>query len=256
MIDCYSDQLVYHQNTFIITAMDPNSPSNPHNSPPAVVDPLSPPLLPPHAKAPLWVMITGIVFLGLTLLFVMGLIIAAIIVGKNVVQDNKVLIVMVFSLGTTIGSSFLFGAACVNGNIPIPFSKKRPIEFTATGGIAVLVISMLLSFYVVSHLDGQENDKELVFTINADPEGRGGQPILYDNNNPDVYPRNNVSNVEYDSKNRTFTIRLVPGAKEGSFSAIHLSKSNGPTLQVTYFVSQKNIDQNNPAPKYELVKVK
>jgi hypothetical protein len=45
-------------------------------------------------------------------------------------------------------ASFMGGTAAAHGNIPIPFAKKRPVAFSASGGMAAFIIAMILGFWL------------------------------------------------------------------------------------------------------------
>jgi hypothetical protein len=90
---------------------------------------------------PGWFPIAGMVFGGLTLVFFMALVLFRI----DVSGDSRFGVIAVFSLGAALAVSFLGGSAAASGQLPIPFFKDNPIQFSAAGGVATLVIVMILS---------------------------------------------------------------------------------------------------------------
>lgn len=95
----------------------------------------------PAQKHAYWVPIAGVVFGAATLAFFMYLVIAN-------PPVNPFLVVTVLALGLGLASSFLGGDAAARGQIPIPFVKEHPIQFSAAGGIAVFVIVWALGMWL------------------------------------------------------------------------------------------------------------
>lgn len=95
----------------------------------------------------LWVAVTGAAFAGLTLIFFMGLV-AASLFNLNVPVDSRFLVLIVLAMGAAMSVGFLGGAAIAQGKIPIPGAQKNVIAISATGGIAVLLIILLLGYYL------------------------------------------------------------------------------------------------------------
>jgi len=82
----------------------------------------------------------------LTLLFFMVLVVAGIF-GHEVPPHTRMLVVFVVSLGLSLALSFIGGDAAAKGSIPLPFAKQRPIAFTASGGVAVFLVALLIGYY-------------------------------------------------------------------------------------------------------------
>lgn len=110
------------------------------------------------SKGPLWSLILGSAFGGLTLAYLM--IIAVLTLRDNFVFDcnGRTLIIVVFSLGVSLSGSFLGGYAAANGNIPLPYVKNNPISVSVSGGVALLFILIvtLFSLYARSICIGGE----------------------------------------------------------------------------------------------------
>lgn len=107
----------------------------------------SPPPDPPpageHSAPPLWVAIVGACFLGLAVLFFMALVVVSLF-GHSVPGNSRFLVCAVLALCSGIGSGFLGGSAVASGQINVPKLLDTPVRFGLTGGIAVLVIVLLL----------------------------------------------------------------------------------------------------------------
>jgi hypothetical protein len=89
--------------------------------------------------SPPWVPIVGVTFLGLAVLFFMGLVVARM---AGYPMPDTSLICIVLALTASIGSGFLGGSATASGQINV--SKLTPVKFGVTGGIAVFVITLIL----------------------------------------------------------------------------------------------------------------
>jgi hypothetical protein len=103
----------------------------------------------PSNASPVWVLIVGVSFLGLAVIFIMVLIllgVAGFPLPDNV--NSKFLICALLALVTSIGSGFLGGSAAASGTIPLPRILQNPISFGITGGIAVFIIVLLLSSWI------------------------------------------------------------------------------------------------------------
>jgi fido (protein-threonine AMPylation protein) len=90
----------------------------------------------------------GIFFLILTLLFLMCLVLMS-TWGRVVPHESQSLIVMIFALAGGGSATLLGGNMIARGSIPIPLVEERPIQFACTGGIAVLVVLMLLGRHLL-----------------------------------------------------------------------------------------------------------
>jgi hypothetical protein len=98
---------------------------------------------PVRAAPPLWPLVVGAVVMGLTVLFLMGLILLS-TAGHQVPCGSRFLVAAVLALTVGIGGSFLGGSAAVRGQIPWRGAKEHPIRFAVTGGIAAFVVTLLL----------------------------------------------------------------------------------------------------------------
>lgn len=99
-----------------------------------------------------WRLILGAVFAGITLVFFMLLVVAAIFFDCPVPNDARFLVIVVLALGAAMSAGFLGGAAAMKGKIPIPivgpFASKNPATFGVGGGVAVLLLVLLLGYFL------------------------------------------------------------------------------------------------------------
>jgi fido (protein-threonine AMPylation protein) len=85
----------------------------------------------------------GVGFGGITLIFFMVLILLSTF-GHPVPKDSRFLVVMVLSLTGAFSAGVLGGNASARGAIPLPIVNEHPLTIAVTGGIAVLVILLVL----------------------------------------------------------------------------------------------------------------
>jgi hypothetical protein len=101
------------------------------------------PTSPASAGIPSWFPVVGVILGAVTLTFLMGLV-ALSTAGKEVPCDSRFLVASVLALGAALASSFLGGSAAAQGAIPLPFAKNHPLQLSMAGGIAVLVIVLIV----------------------------------------------------------------------------------------------------------------
>lgn len=145
-----------------------------------------------------WVIVAGALLGTLTLLFLMALVLLS-IVGHEVPVGSRFLVVSVLAFGAGLSSAFLGGTAAASGSIPLAFASNYPIEFSAAGGIGVLITVMLLGNYmwvkngekpstIVGHVilfDGFSKYSESGFSFSSKkvvPWNSGQADILVSNN--------------------------------------------------------------------------
>jgi hypothetical protein len=97
----------------------------------------------------------GLIIGIITLLFFMGLIIASIF-GMTVPNDSQFLINIVLSLGAALSIAFIGGHASANGNLSIPILGSNPLQVSATGGFAVLVIVLIITQLLYPRLPNEQ----------------------------------------------------------------------------------------------------
>ena len=64
--------------------------------------------------------------------------------GYTLPGNAKYLIVIVLALSGGLSTAFLGGSASARGSIPLPHAQEHPIRYAITGGIAVLVLLLIL----------------------------------------------------------------------------------------------------------------
>jgi hypothetical protein len=89
-------------------------------------------------------MVVGAILGGLTLLFFMGLVLLG-VAGHEVPCNSIFLVNITLSLGAALAVAFLGGNASATGAINIPFFKDHPLAIGLTGGVAVLVIMLVVT---------------------------------------------------------------------------------------------------------------
>jgi len=100
-------------------------------------------------SVPPWFQIAGFVCGGVTLLFLMTLVVLSVL-GHPVPDQAKPLVALVFAIGAAMSISFLGGDAAASGKIPL-IGKSKPITFSASSGVAVLIILLVLLHYLYVH---------------------------------------------------------------------------------------------------------
>ncbi len=85
----------------------------------------------------------GAVFGGVALLFFMVLVLMS-AWGHPVPQDARYLVVIVLALSGALSAGFLGGNASARGTIPLSIAEEHPLAVAFTGGIAVLVVLLIL----------------------------------------------------------------------------------------------------------------
>jgi hypothetical protein len=96
-------------------------------------------------------MIIGAVSLVLTLFFFMGMLVASLF-NYTIPENSRFLVTAIVAFGGAIGAGFLGGGAAVSGQLPILKGiggQRHPVTVGASGGIAVLIILLLLGPYIV-----------------------------------------------------------------------------------------------------------
>lgn len=95
-------------------------------------------------SVPTWFPIAGYIAGGCTLVFFMALVVASMF-GRQVPHESRFLVGLVVALGASLAVTFIGGEMAASGKIPL--GKKYPISFSATGGVATLVVLLTLMHY-------------------------------------------------------------------------------------------------------------
>ncbi|CAN5774981.1 hypothetical protein BH18ACI5_BH18ACI5_06610 [soil metagenome] len=110
-------------------------------------------------RPPRWLMPASFAVLGITLGFMMLLVLLATF-DKQVPTGSRYLVVIVLALGAAFGIGGLGGEAAVRGKIPLPGAQQHPLAVSVTGGVAVMIIVLLLRDVIVPR-DSSEPDLTL-----------------------------------------------------------------------------------------------
>ena len=94
-------------------------------------------------KPPGWILIVGGTVGIITLIFFMILVILA-IVGYEVPESSRFLVVVVLALGAALSSAFLGGYASAEGRLTIPGFDTTPFQVGFGGGLAVLLVFLIV----------------------------------------------------------------------------------------------------------------
>jgi hypothetical protein len=90
-----------------------------------------------------WMIIAGCVFGGLTLLFLMYL-----VLRDKPVEDRKFLIISIIAFGLALTGGFLGSSGTLSGSLPLPESLQNPLTFGITGGAAVFLVAWLIGYWL------------------------------------------------------------------------------------------------------------
>lgn len=108
--------------------------------------------------SPTWMLIIGVVFLILAVVFLMALVLMTTFKGVEVPQSSNFLIVSILALTVSTGSGFLGGYATANGNLKVPY-LDTPIKLAIGGGTAVFIIVLMIgNFLFPSKLESESFD--------------------------------------------------------------------------------------------------
>jgi 8-oxo-dGTP pyrophosphatase MutT (NUDIX family) len=100
-----------------------------------------------RASIPAWFGVAGFVTATIVLVFFMALLIAG-MRGTEIPHGSRFLAVIVLALGTALATTFLSGNVAAGGGLPMPFLKGKTLAMSATGGVATLIIVLLLGYQI------------------------------------------------------------------------------------------------------------
>lgn len=95
-----------------------------------------------------WQLVVSVGALIVTMLFLMGLV-GLSIVGYQVPEGSRFLLVLVFAVSAGVGAGGLGGYAAAEGRIPVPGLNQHPLAVRLGGGIAVMFLVLLLRDQIV-----------------------------------------------------------------------------------------------------------
>jgi hypothetical protein len=174
--------------------------------------------LPPDTQAPpWWIAVAGVIFGGVTLLFFMALAVAALF-GHEVPTESRFLVLVVLAFGAAMAAGFLGGKAAAEGKIPF-----TPIAVSTTGGVAVLVIVLLLGYYLYVKPTSPAGSQIVVATPSWVP-----RDFTIDNLSPDSVA--DVGQVRTIGNRQFLYVEFIPGKPSGRLRLTYLGGS-GPGLE-------------------------
>jgi len=100
-----------------------------------------------RTEVPSWFLKAGFATGALILVFFMVLVLVSIL-GFEVGPDSRFHVIVVLSLGIGLSATFLGGHALAEGKIPLPFALTNPVSFSVGGGLATIVIFMVLGSFL------------------------------------------------------------------------------------------------------------
>jgi hypothetical protein len=91
-------------------------------------------------SVPGWYPIVGAVFAAFTVLSLFFLIIQP----QAIPEGNRIPFDIWVAFCLAASASFLGGSASAHGRLPLPFVSDAPIQFSALGGVAIFIVSLLV----------------------------------------------------------------------------------------------------------------
>lgn len=133
-------------------------------------------------KAYMPFMIVGSVFGGLTLLFFMLLVILS-AMNITVPAGDRYLVIIILGLGSALSASFIGGSAAAKGDIPIMVARDKPFSFSVGGGVAVLIIVLILgkALYLPRNNDSPNPRFDTVIQLKEKYEGNPDFRLMLSN---------------------------------------------------------------------------
>lgn len=119
-------------------------------------------------------MVIGFLCGVLTLVFFMFLVILS-VMGKSVPAQDRYLVIMILGLGSSLSASFIGGSAAAKGQIPITLARNNPISFSVGGGIAVLIVVLVLGYVLYSPQNNRDSTPQIDTVIQLKKEYEGNQ---------------------------------------------------------------------------------
>ena len=89
----------------------------------------------------------GLIFGGLALVFFMALVFFQVF-GRPLPENSKFLIILILALTGGLSTTALGGNAIVRGSVAIGNAEQHPLRYAATGGIAVLIVLLVLGKFL------------------------------------------------------------------------------------------------------------
>lgn len=97
-------------------------------------------------EVPQWFPVAGFCCLAAGIVFFMALLILAAVLGLEVPQGSRFVLVALLALIAGSSATFLGGDAVAKGPISLPIITKNPIAFGVTGGVGVFFLVMIFGY--------------------------------------------------------------------------------------------------------------
>lgn len=106
-----------------------------------------PRLKPEQIKSAEWMRIVGVIFAAGIFLLLIALVIMSVTgnLAGEIDRNTFFLLGIAFAIGMAMAAGFIGGSAAVSGGLG-EYAKDKPIQVSAGGGIAVLIVSLILFF--------------------------------------------------------------------------------------------------------------
>jgi hypothetical protein len=178
--------------------------------------------IPDPQSAPKWVAVAAAVFGGITLLFFIGLTLASLF-NFEVPAESRFLVLVVLSFGAATSAGFLGGAATARGKIPLPGTLKNTFAVSTAGGVAVLLILLLVGYYLYVEPAAHARS-QVVLTL---PPG-APRDFTIENLSPEKIV--DVGEVRSVGNRQFLYVEFLPGKSSGDVRLTYL-KNSGPGFE-------------------------
>lgn len=95
-----------------------------------------------------WMVIVSSAFGGLTLLFLMALVIIEVVVGKKLERETRFLVISIIAFGLALCGGFLGSSGQLSGSLPLPQALQNPLAFGISGGAAVFCVVWIIGYWL------------------------------------------------------------------------------------------------------------
>lgn len=184
--------------------------------------------IPNPQPAPKWVAMAGAVFGAITLLFFIGLTLASVF-KLEVPTESRFLVLVVLSFGAATSAGFLGGAATARGKIPLPGTLKNTFAISTAGGVAVLLILLLVGYYLYVKPAGFAGSQVVLILPPGAP-----RDFTIENLSPERIV--DVGEVRTVGNRQFLYVEFLPGKSSGDIRLTYLKKSGPGFENVVYEV--------------------
>lgn len=185
--------------------------------------------IPDPQPAPKWIAVAGAVFGAITLLFFIGLTLASVF-NFEVPTESRFLVLVVLSFGAATSAGFLGGAATARGMIPLPGTLKNTFAVSTAGGVAVLLILLLVGYYLYVKPAAAHARSQVVLTL---PQG-APRDFTIENLSPEKIV--DVGEVRTVGNRQFLYVEFLLGKSSGDVRLTYLKNSGSGFENVVYEV--------------------